>query len=305
MAPPAQPGAQGGRGSKGPPARKLLCMCSLSLCLTYLCYSLMGGTGPGALRGSPAGLRGSPAPGALRGSPAGLRGSPAPGALRGSPAGLRGSPAGLPGSPATPAPPTRASNASRPGGSAAAWLRTALAPGEVIAAQSGAFERDPQESSTTDEELSRPGSTTPDYGEKRLPQALIIGVKKGGTRALLEAIRAHPDVRAVGVEPHFFDRNYEKGLEWYSLLNPPPCCDEQEILACAHSDSGPFLSLIHAKPCGWLLLYQLHKCLLCYAAVGVSAVINPVKPMTTHGDVALGEISSQPDVCCAACMLKK
>ncbi|KFO33531.1 Heparan sulfate glucosamine 3-O-sulfotransferase 4 [Fukomys damarensis] len=58
---------------------------------------------------------------------------------------------------------------------------------------------------------------TPDYGEKKLPQALIIGVKKGGTRALLEAIRVHPDVRAVGVEPHFFDRNYEKGLEWYRL----------------------------------------------------------------------------------------
>ncbi|KAK2533569.1 hypothetical protein Q9233_004783 [Columba guinea] len=92
--------------------------------------------------------------------------------------------------------------------------------------KSGAFERDPQESSTTDEELSRAGSpgsrgggsTTPDYGEKRLPQALIIGVKKGGTRALLEAIRAHPDVRAVGTEPHFFDRNYEKGLEWYRCL---------------------------------------------------------------------------------------
>jgi [heparan sulfate]-glucosamine 3-sulfotransferase 4 len=58
-------------------------------------------------------------------------------------------------------------------------------------------------------------ASTPDYGEKKLPQALIIGVKKGGTRALLEAIRVHPDVRAVGVEPHFFDRNYEKGLEWY------------------------------------------------------------------------------------------
>ena len=46
-------------------------------------------------------------------------------------------------------------------------------------------------------------------------QALIIGVKKGGTRALLEAIRVHPDVRAVGVEPHFFDRNYGRGLDWY------------------------------------------------------------------------------------------
>uniref|UniRef100_A0A670Y0W2 Sulfotransferase n=1 Tax=Pseudonaja textilis TaxID=8673 RepID=A0A670Y0W2_PSETE len=55
---------------------------------------------------------------------------------------------------------------------------------------------------------------------RRLPQALIIGVKKGGTRALLEALRAHPDVRAVGTEPHFFDRNYGHGLDWYRELMP-------------------------------------------------------------------------------------
>ncbi|XP_075292674.1 heparan sulfate glucosamine 3-O-sulfotransferase 4 [Opisthocomus hoazin] len=216
MSPSAQPGVPGGRGSKGPPARKLLCMCSLSLCLTYLCYSLMGGAGPAALR-SPAAL---PATAAPR-SPAALPGTAVPGAPR--------SPAGPPGSPAAPAAsaaPPPASNGSREG-AASAWPRTPLAPGEVIAAQSGAFERDPQESSTTDEELSRAGSpgprgggTTPDYGEKRLPQALIVGVKKGGTRALLEAIRAHPDVRAVGTEPHFFDRNYEKGLEWYRNVMP-------------------------------------------------------------------------------------
>ncbi|XP_032817156.2 uncharacterized protein LOC116946249 [Petromyzon marinus] len=56
---------------------------------------------------------------------------------------------------------------------------------------------------------------------KRLPQALIIGVKKGGTRALLEALRLHPAVRALGAEAHFFDRNYERGLEWYRGLMPP------------------------------------------------------------------------------------
>ncbi|KAK2829412.1 hypothetical protein Q7C36_017402 [Tachysurus vachellii] len=55
---------------------------------------------------------------------------------------------------------------------------------------------------------------------KKLPQAIIIGVKKGGTRALLEFLRAHPDIRAVGAEPHFFDRNYDKGLEWYRELMP-------------------------------------------------------------------------------------
>lgn len=50
---------------------------------------------------------------------------------------------------------------------------------------------------------------------KRLPHALIIGVKKAGTRALLEYLRLHPDVRAPGPEPHFFDKNYKKGLNWY------------------------------------------------------------------------------------------
>ncbi|KAJ7989958.1 hypothetical protein DPEC_G00309870 [Dallia pectoralis] len=55
---------------------------------------------------------------------------------------------------------------------------------------------------------------------RRLPQAIIIGVKKGGTRALLEFLRVHPDIRAVGAEPHFFDRNYDKGLAWYRDLMP-------------------------------------------------------------------------------------
>ncbi|XP_061702609.1 heparan sulfate glucosamine 3-O-sulfotransferase 6-like [Syngnathoides biaculeatus] len=57
-------------------------------------------------------------------------------------------------------------------------------------------------------------------GSKRLPRAIIIGVKKGGTRALLEFLRIHPDVRAAGAEPHFFDRFYDRGLEWYRNLMP-------------------------------------------------------------------------------------
>ncbi|KAM9125349.1 heparan sulfate glucosamine 3-O-sulfotransferase 6 [Pangshura tecta] len=57
-------------------------------------------------------------------------------------------------------------------------------------------------------------------GSRRFPQAIIVGVKKGGTRALLEFLRAHPAVRALGAEPHFFDRGYEKGLRWYRNLMP-------------------------------------------------------------------------------------
>ncbi|KAL6095140.1 heparan sulfate glucosamine 3-O-sulfotransferase 2-like [Pungitius pungitius] len=58
------------------------------------------------------------------------------------------------------------------------------------------------------------------FGNKKLPNAIIVGVKKGGTRAVLEFIRIHPDVRAAGTETHFFDRNYDRGLEWYRSLMP-------------------------------------------------------------------------------------
>jgi len=50
---------------------------------------------------------------------------------------------------------------------------------------------------------------------RRLPQAIIIGVKKGGTRALLEFLKEHPAVRAPSQEVHFFDRHYDRGLDWY------------------------------------------------------------------------------------------
>ncbi|XP_034944703.1 heparan sulfate glucosamine 3-O-sulfotransferase 6 [Chelonus insularis] len=56
---------------------------------------------------------------------------------------------------------------------------------------------------------------------RQLPSALIIGVKKGGTRALLEFMRLHPDIRAAGSEIHFFDHNYSKGFHWYRHRMPP------------------------------------------------------------------------------------
>ncbi|XP_068583975.1 heparan sulfate glucosamine 3-O-sulfotransferase 4-like [Cebidichthys violaceus] len=95
------------------------------------------------------------------------------------------------------------------------WIRTQASPTKSAAAayHTSALDKERQDFSTTDSELRV--NCTMDYGEKKLPQAIIIGVKKGGTRALLEALRVHPDVRAVGNEPHFFDRNYEKGLDWY------------------------------------------------------------------------------------------
>ncbi|CAG9830606.1 unnamed protein product [Diabrotica balteata] len=55
---------------------------------------------------------------------------------------------------------------------------------------------------------------------KRKNLIFDVGVKKGGTRALLEFIRVHPDVRAAGSEVHFFDKNYVRGFQWYRTHMP-------------------------------------------------------------------------------------
>ena len=41
--------------------------------------------------------------------------------------------------------------------------------------------------------------------KRRLPDAVIIGVRKCGTRALLTFLNRHPSVRAAGKEIHYFD----------------------------------------------------------------------------------------------------
>jgi len=49
-----------------------------------------------------------------------------------------------------------------------------------------------------------------------------MGVRKCGTRALLEMLYLHPKIQKATGEVHFFDRdeNYNKGLEWYRMQMP-------------------------------------------------------------------------------------
>ncbi|UJR31769.1 hypothetical protein I4U23_019247 [Adineta vaga] len=57
---------------------------------------------------------------------------------------------------------------------------------------------------------------------KHLPQAIIIGVKKCGTRALLKFLSVHPAIAASSREIHFFDtpNNFRLGLDWYRNQMP-------------------------------------------------------------------------------------
>ncbi|XP_072042126.1 heparan sulfate glucosamine 3-O-sulfotransferase 1-like [Amphiura filiformis] len=65
-----------------------------------------------------------------------------------------------------------------------------------------------------DEELEKRGC------ERRFPQAVISGTKKGGTTTLKYFLSYHPDVAMATKEMKFFNSNYKKGMDWYKENMP-------------------------------------------------------------------------------------
>ena len=67
--------------------------------------------------------------------------------------------------------------------------------------------------------------------KRRLPKCIIIGVRKCGTRALLEFLNLHPQIRIAEQEVHFFDtiENYKNGLDWYRKKMPYSYVDQITI----------------------------------------------------------------------------
>ena len=60
-----------------------------------------------------------------------------------------------------------------------------------------------------------------DVRKRRLPNAIIAGFSKCGTRALIWFLSRSDVIKAAEPELHFFDRNYENGLDWYRDQFPP------------------------------------------------------------------------------------
>ncbi|XP_060081697.1 heparan sulfate glucosamine 3-O-sulfotransferase 1-like [Ylistrum balloti] len=55
---------------------------------------------------------------------------------------------------------------------------------------------------------------------KKLPEALIIGVRKAGTGAMRFYLDMHPYVEIANAEINFFDFEYQNGIEWYKNQLP-------------------------------------------------------------------------------------
>lgn len=57
--------------------------------------------------------------------------------------------------------------------------------------------------------------------QRPLPDFIIAGVQKGGTTFLYQEMLRHPEVRgSLTKEVHFFDENFDKGIDWYSGMFP-------------------------------------------------------------------------------------
>ena len=71
---------------------------------------------------------------------------------------------------------------------------------------------------------------------RRLPDVVIFGARKGGTRALLEFLKIHPMVKSSGPEIHYFDNHYARGSDWYVSQMVPV----EEGQLCAEKTPGYF-----------------------------------------------------------------
>lgn len=67
---------------------------------------------------------------------------------------------------------------------------------------------------------------------QKLANCIIIGARKCGTRALLEFLNLHPDIRTARQETHYFDQDqtYNKGVEWYRTQMPYASFDNTIII---------------------------------------------------------------------------
>ncbi|CAD5212382.1 unnamed protein product [Bursaphelenchus okinawaensis] len=74
-------------------------------------------------------------------------------------------------------------------------------------------------------------TSTTETSTKRLPQALIIGARKGGTRALINSLALHSKIKVAKREVHYFDDEnlYQNGLEWYRNQMPKSAIDQITI----------------------------------------------------------------------------
>ena len=60
-----------------------------------------------------------------------------------------------------------------------------------------------------------PEKDNPNINRNEALDFIVIGVQKGGTSSMIAYLNQHPDVYIYPNEIHFFDKYYDKGIQWY------------------------------------------------------------------------------------------
>jgi hypothetical protein len=56
---------------------------------------------------------------------------------------------------------------------------------------------------------------------RAMPNFIVIGAQKSGTSSMFAYLRQHPQIiRPIFKELYYFDRNYQRGLDWYGCNFP-------------------------------------------------------------------------------------
>jgi hypothetical protein len=74
----------------------------------------------------------------------------------------------------------------------------------------------PVERNAPEEERDPPRQRVETAHLRQYPDFIIIGTQRGGTTSLYRYLAAHPEIgQAYRKEVHFFDRYFDKGIDWY------------------------------------------------------------------------------------------
>jgi len=78
-----------------------------------------------------------------------------------------------------------------------------------------------------------------------LPNFIICGAQRAGTTSLFHYLKAHPQVyMAPTKEVHFFDLNYEKGIDWYEKHFRSSNPEKHKAIG----EVSPFYMYLHEVP---------------------------------------------------------
>ena len=137
--------------------------------------------------------------------------------------------------------------------------------------------------------------------QRRLPQFIIIGIMKCGTRALITYLELHPDIVTVKPEINYFNLHYDNGQEWYRNQMPlskpgqvtteksPKYYEAVDVPKRIHAMNASIkIILIVRNPVDRSVSHWLHRCFKAREANKTLAICQKYEDsgiLTSEGDV--------------------